>query len=121
MTCMVLHGVRYTRSMQVSPDEVKAAWLEAHSRVFEQTVRVREKRWQYEAHLKRRWWNYKPLEAEQLLTWWLFLDEVEAEGNETATYGLFERCLVPCASYPGAGPPMRPLEALPRSRIACRV
>jgi hypothetical protein len=58
----------------------------------------------FESRIKRRWWHYKPLDPEQLLTWWIFLDDVQAEGDEHSTYGLFERCLVPCASYLGAQP-----------------
>jgi hypothetical protein len=39
--------------------------------------------------------------AAQLTNWLKYLDYVEAKGNDTATVVLFERCLVPCASYPG--------------------
>jgi hypothetical protein len=41
------------------------------------------------------------MDSVQLLTWWMYLDAVEGEGDVMTTYSLFERCLVPCASYPG--------------------
>jgi pre-mRNA-processing factor 39 len=87
--------------VQVTDEEVKAAWLEQQNKVFEATLQTVERRRTYEVHLKRRWWSSLPVDPSQLLTWWLYLDAVEAEGDATTTYGLFERCLVPCASYPG--------------------
>ena len=87
--------------LQVTGDDVKAAWLDGQKRIMEAVLARTEARNTYEAHIQRRWWSARPVAAQQLLTWWLFLDAVQAEGDATATYGLFERCLVPCASYPG--------------------
>lgn len=90
--------------VQVTDDEVKQAWLERLRKTYEATLATANARNNFESRIRRRWWHYKPLDPEQLLTWWLFLDDVQAKGDEHATYGLFERCLVPCASYPGAPP-----------------
>ena len=47
----------------------------------------------------------KPLETVslnlQLANWLKYLDFMEKKGNATATLIVYERCLVPCASYPG--------------------
>lgn len=88
--------------VQVTDGEVKAAWLEKQHKVLEATLQTVERRRPFEVHLKRRWWSPLPMEPVQLLTWWMYLDAVESEGDATTMYGLFERCLVPCASYPGA-------------------
>ena len=42
------------------------------------------------------------LPCAQLSAWVKYLDFSEARGNSAATVTLYERCLVPCASYPGA-------------------
>ena len=78
--------------------------MERHRRTYEATRATADARSGFEMRIKRRWWHYKPLDPEQLLTWWLYLDSVQGEGDEHVTYGLFERCLVPCASYPGVRP-----------------
>lgn len=49
--------------------------------------------------IKRPYFHVKPLEAEQLKNWRLYLDFEIAEGNETRITVLFERCLIACAMY----------------------
>ena len=42
-----------------------------------------------------------PYPATQLTNWLKYLDYIEAKSDTTAIIILYERCLVPCASYPG--------------------
>jgi hypothetical protein len=88
--------------MQVGEEEVKAAWLQEQSEVFLHTCAAWERVQPYESRIRRRWWHQNALQAPQLLAWWQYLDTVAATDDETALYALHERCLVPCASYPGA-------------------
>ncbi|EYC15049.1 hypothetical protein Y032_0038g3605 [Ancylostoma ceylanicum] len=53
----------------------------------------------FEEQIKRPYFHVKPLEAEQLKNWRLYLDFEIAEGNETRITVLFERCLIACALY----------------------
>ncbi|RCN40699.1 hypothetical protein ANCCAN_13342, partial [Ancylostoma caninum] len=53
----------------------------------------------FEEQIKRPYFHVKPLEAEQLKNWRLYLDFEIAEGNETRITVLFERCLIACAMY----------------------
>lgn len=87
--------------IQVSDEEVKAAWLQAKASAFQQTEAVCSKVLPFESVIRRRWWHWNALQAPQLAAWWQYLDAVAADGDESALYGLHERCLVPCASYPG--------------------
>lgn len=49
--------------------------------------------------IKRPYFHVKPLEAEQLKNWRLYLDFEINEGDETRITVLFERCLIACALY----------------------
>lgn len=88
--------------MQVSDEEVKAAWLQAQNEVFTRTCAVWDRMQPFESRIRRRWWHQNPLQAPQVAAWWQYLDAVAADNDETALYALHERCLVPCASIPGA-------------------
>lgn len=90
--------------MQVTDEDVKAAWLRSKAAAHKQTEAVCAKVQPFESVIRRRWWHWNALQAPQLAAWWHYLDEVAAGGDESALYGLHERCLVPCASYPGMWP-----------------
>ncbi|KAK6041883.1 hypothetical protein COOONC_20611 [Cooperia oncophora] len=51
----------------------------------------------FEEQIKRPYFHVKPLEAEQLKNWRLYLDFEITEGDETRITVLFERCLIACA------------------------
>ncbi|KAK6041884.1 hypothetical protein COOONC_20612 [Cooperia oncophora] len=53
----------------------------------------------FEEQIKRPYFHVKPLEAEQLKNWRLYLDFEITEGDETRITVLFERCLIACALY----------------------
>lgn len=90
--------------VQVTDDEIKAVWLQAKAAAYQKSEALAAKVAQFEVVIRRRWWHWNALQAPQLAAWWQYLDAVAADGDETALYGLHERCLVPCASYPGLYP-----------------
>jgi pre-mRNA-processing factor 39 len=70
--------------------------------VYTATKQQQEARQQYESAIRRPYWHVKPLDAAQLRNWAAYLDWQEAQGDLGLTVRLYERCCVPCASYPGA-------------------
>jgi hypothetical protein len=70
--------------------------------VYTATKQQQEARQQYESAIRRPYWHVKPLDAAQLRNWAAYLDWQEAQGDMGLTVRLYERCCVPCASYPGA-------------------
>ncbi|KAI9005438.1 hypothetical protein CLU79DRAFT_595778 [Phycomyces nitens] len=69
--------------------------LELYSKIQEETNR----RWVFEAEIKRTYFHVKPLDKPQLLNWQNYLDFEESAGNPQRIMALYERCLVPCAEY----------------------
>ena len=92
------------RALQVTDEEIKTVWLQAKAAAYQNSEALAAKVSQFEGVIRRRWWHWNALQAPQLAAWWQYLDAVAAAGDETALYGLHERCLVPCASYPGLYP-----------------
>ena len=60
------------------------------------------KRQEFEGSIKRPYFHVKALDAAQLATWWAYLDYIQKSGDAGSIVRLYERCLVACASYPGA-------------------
>jgi pre-mRNA-processing factor 39 len=58
-----------------------------------------EKRLKYEEKIKRTYFHVKPLDLKQLRNWDAYLDFEMEEGNHERIVVLFERCLIPAASY----------------------
>jgi hypothetical protein len=77
-------------------------WLQQQEVVYTATKQQQEARQQYESAIRRPYWHVKPLDAAQLRNWAAYLDWQEAQGDLGLTVRLYERCCVPCASYPGA-------------------
>jgi pre-mRNA-processing factor 39 len=77
-------------------------WLQQQEAVYTATKQQQEARQQYESAIRRPYWHVKPLDAAQLRNWAAYLDWQEAQGDLGLTVRLYERCCVPCASYPGA-------------------
>ncbi|KAJ3013064.1 hypothetical protein HKX48_005933 [Thoreauomyces humboldtii] len=75
---------------------------QAHDRnvaTYMKTQSAVEKRWVFEAEIKRPYFHVKPLDEGQLVNWRKYLDFEETEGEQARIYTLYERCLVPCALY----------------------
>ena len=67
--------------------------------VFQTTQTETNKRWTFEAEIKRPYFHVTELEHAQLANWRKYLDFEEAEGNYHRIVALYERCLVTCALY----------------------
>ncbi|KAG8630385.1 hypothetical protein KVT40_002004 [Elsinoe batatas] len=57
------------------------------------------KRWTYEAEIKRLYFHVTDLDEAQISNWHKYLDFEEAEGDFRRTTFLYERCVVICAHY----------------------
>ncbi|KAG0304275.1 hypothetical protein BGZ98_005732 [Dissophora globulifera] len=68
---------------------------QTHARTAEET----NKRWPFEAEIKRPYFHVKPMDLPQLANWRRYLDFEEAEGDVERIRVLYERCLVTCALY----------------------
>lgn len=80
---------------------VKAHWLAQHEALYQATKQQLDKRRPFEDAIKRPYFHVKPLDPGQLTNWCKYLDFIEAEGDTAAAITVYERCLVPCANYPG--------------------
>jgi pre-mRNA-processing factor 39 len=88
----------------VTDDDVKVAWMATRESVYQATRSTLAARKPFEDAIKRPYFHVKPLDAVQLANWSRYLDYSQANDDEGATLRLYERCLVACASYPGAAP-----------------
>ncbi|CEJ00109.1 hypothetical protein RMCBS344292_14175 [Rhizopus microsporus] len=69
------------------------------AKVYKETQEGTNKRWVYEAEIKRSYFHIKPLDRPQLQNWNKYLDFEESAGDVARIRALYERCLVPCAQY----------------------
>ncbi|KAJ4297135.1 hypothetical protein N0V88_004053 [Collariella sp. IMI 366227] len=67
--------------------------------IFQGTQTETNKRWTYEAEIKRPYFHVTELEHHQVINWRKYLDFEESEGNYQRIVFLYERCLVTCALY----------------------
>ncbi|KAF5840473.1 hypothetical protein DUNSADRAFT_16564 [Dunaliella salina] len=86
----------------VSDEDIKAAWLAKREEYMAAAKAVADDRKPFEESIKRTYFHVKPLDSSQLANWVRYLDHMEskkdASVSDVAT--VYERCLVPCASYP---------------------
>ena len=54
----------------------------------------------FEAAIKRPYFHVKPLDDAQVANWERYLTHEETSGDVPGAVRLYERCLIPCASYP---------------------
>ncbi|KAI8875489.1 hypothetical protein K501DRAFT_289347 [Backusella circina FSU 941] len=74
--------------------------VHAHTaEVYKNTQEGTNKRWVYEAEIKRSYFHVKPLDRPQLQNWNKYLDFEESLNQPERIRALYERCLVPCAQY----------------------
>ncbi|EIE80182.1 hypothetical protein RO3G_04887 [Rhizopus delemar RA 99-880] len=69
------------------------------AKVYKETQEGTNKRWVYEAEIKRSYFHIRPLDRLQLQNWTKYLDFEEAANDTARIKALYERCLVPCAQY----------------------
>ncbi|KAG0207012.1 PRP39 pre-mRNA processing factor 39 [Mortierella sp. GBA30] len=79
--------------------ELRQMILERSALVHARTAEETNKRWPFEAEIKRPYFHVKPMDLPQLANWRRYLDFEEAEGDVERIRVLFERCLVTCALY----------------------
>ncbi|KAF9427705.1 hypothetical protein BGZ94_004359 [Podila epigama] len=79
--------------------EIRNLVLEAGTKVYANTAAETNKRWPFEAEIKRPYFHVKPMDLPQLSNWRRYLDFEESEDNVERTKVLYERCLVTCALY----------------------
>ncbi|KAG0341613.1 hypothetical protein BG000_008558 [Podila horticola] len=79
--------------------EIRNMILEESSQIYANTATETNKRWPFEAEIKRPYFHVKPMDSAQLNNWRRYLDFEEAEGDFERTKVLYERCLVTCALY----------------------
>ncbi|VDM63719.1 unnamed protein product [Angiostrongylus costaricensis] len=87
---------------KIHPDGLphfQAEILSRRYRWHKETEAMVNARLPFEDQIKRPYFHVKPLEAEQLKNWRLYLDFEIIEGDENRITVLFERCLIACALY----------------------
>ncbi|KAG0041791.1 hypothetical protein BGZ83_001311, partial [Gryganskiella cystojenkinii] len=72
--------------------KIQEAGVLAHAKTAEET----NKRWPFEAEIKRPYFHVKPIDSAQLVNWRRYLDFEETEGDVDRIRVLYERCLVTC-------------------------
>ncbi|XP_062162711.1 pre-mRNA-processing factor 39-2 isoform X3 [Alnus glutinosa] len=68
--------------------------------LYKEACQLADKFCCFEANIRRSYFHVKPLDASQMENWHRYLDFVEMQGDFDWAVKLYERCLIPCASYP---------------------
>ncbi|KAK3816710.1 MAG: hypothetical protein J3R72DRAFT_461126 [Linnemannia gamsii] len=79
--------------------EIRRLVIDASGLIYARTAEETNKRWPYEAEIKRPYFHVKPMDMPQLSNWRRYLDFEETEGDVERIRVLYERCLVTCALY----------------------
>ncbi|KAG0077884.1 hypothetical protein BGZ90_006371 [Linnemannia elongata] len=79
--------------------EIRRLVIEASGLIYARTAEETNKRWPFEAEIKRPYFHVKPMDMPQLSNWRRYLDFEETEGDVERIRVLYERCLVTCALY----------------------
>ncbi|GER26016.1 pre-mRNA-processing factor 39 [Striga asiatica] len=88
-----------------SPDSsIKSKALDKYRSIgeefYQRACQINEKIKCFETKIQRRYFCAKPLDDDQLENWHLYLDFIEKQDDTDWAMKLYERCLIPCASYP---------------------
>lgn len=78
--------------------EIRRLVIEASGLIYARTAEETNKRWPFEAEIKRPYFHVKPMDMPQLSNWRRYLDFEETEGDVERIRVLYERCLVTCVS-----------------------
>lgn len=94
--------IREAKGDSLTPEEMETALKEKLSAqttaVYKRTQDGTNKRWVYEAEIKRPYFHVKPLDRPQLQNWSKYLDFEESLNEIPRIRALYERCLVPCVN-----------------------
>ncbi|XP_062196318.1 pre-mRNA-processing factor 39-2 isoform X2 [Phragmites australis] len=80
------------------PEALKR-YLSVGERLYQRSSKIYKEICCFEASIKRPFFHVKPLDDDQLENWHQYLDYVEKNGDFDWAVKLYERCLIPCASY----------------------
>jgi pre-mRNA-processing factor 39 len=90
-------------SVNKSSSEIEAGMKtkieQVNSAVYTKTQEDTNKRWVFEAEIKRPYFHVKPLDEAQLSNWRNYLDFEEAAGDSLRIKTLYKRCLVACVRF----------------------
>ncbi|XP_031740258.1 pre-mRNA-processing factor 39 isoform X2 [Cucumis sativus] len=75
-------------------------YVHAGEKLYDEACQLKEKIMHFEDKIRRTYFHVKPLDDGQLKNWHSYLDLVEMYGDFDWAVKLYERCLIPCASYP---------------------
>ena len=89
-------GSRTEQDMEV---ELRARVDSYNMGIFKRIEQETNKRWTFEAEIKRPYFHVTELDEPQLANWRKYLDFEESEGDYSRTTFLYERCLVAAAYY----------------------
>ncbi len=93
-------GVEVQKTEQDFQIEIRAQIHELKTQIYTQTQAKVSQIWPFESQIKRPYFHVKPLDPKQLSAWTSYLKHTVQSGDEHDVYTLYERALVPCASYP---------------------
>ncbi|RUS20739.1 hypothetical protein BC937DRAFT_94490 [Endogone sp. FLAS-F59071] len=79
--------------------EIRARIHQISVDVYMRTQDETNKRWIFEAEIKRPYFHVKPMDEPQLSNWRRYLDFEEEANDEDRVQVLYERCLVACALH----------------------
>lgn len=85
-------------SAEQQESEIRQLIMETCSQIHARTAEETNKRWPFEAEIKRPYFHVKPMDMPQLTNWRRYLDFEESEGDMERIRVLYERCLVTCVS-----------------------
>ncbi|KAE8675132.1 Tetratricopeptide repeat (TPR)-like superfamily protein isoform 3 [Hibiscus syriacus] len=104
-----VNGVVHSDAAEQTPKHVSGGSTNAGE--FEKYVAIREELYKkakefnskilgFETAIRRPYFHVRPLNVPELENWHNYLDFMESEGDINKVVKLYERCLIPCASYP---------------------
>ena len=81
-------------------EKLKGSWMEPKTRKYQATKDKVGEVATFEKAIKRPYFHVKPLDDAQLEHWHEYLDHAEKNYDDVSAVAcLYERCLIPCASY----------------------
>ena len=99
-------NARWQAALPVATGEYRAPTsADCRSPATQATKAELDERKQFEDLIRRPYFHVKPLDRGQLGAWNNYIDYILKKEDAGAIVRLFERCLVPCASYPGTSLP----------------
>ncbi|CAN6452909.1 unnamed protein product [Victoria cruziana] len=93
--CNVMHLKSYTTETLALEK-----YLSAGEQLYQEAKCLDVEIQHFEAGIRRPYFHVKPLDSSQLKNWHMYLDFVETKTDFDWIVKLYERCLIPCASYP---------------------